>query len=315
MSWVPIHLSAADWSFAGGDGASIEGSTVTIEADAFHIVVTGALGVAEALRITVLSYHAEAGTEIIGTTSYAPAIFYNDGVGDDWRLLARNEAPPYPSTTLSSPYVVDEWTPSPTEEIELALGTANTIAYRTAAIQGGETGMVEGASFLFEVWVDDAPPGACFWTDLVNATQVCGGPPDPPEPTDAIQFYSPPGLGSGNGSLILRYMVGGDRSDYICSTALFAALTDGFPDVRITGYAPLGVPEEGYEGEFACGLGMDPESISFASVDWETTYSPGFVTEFYWYNDETLSQWTWYWVRIEVDEVAYYGAMLVGTGI
>lgn len=162
---------------------------------------------------------------------------------------------------------------------------------------------------------------ACFWTDLVNATQVCGDtPPDPEGPIQA--FTSPPGNGSGNGMFHLLFRESSEMSGYICDPALYTALeavATNEVDVVITKLwgvtlsAPCGSTDV-WPPVWAEGPGTLANPYVMTLQEW----GGGAFAQFNWTNgewpDELMNEY-FYAVEIDVGGVTYRGFLHMGNGI
>lgn len=181
---------------------------------------------------------------------------------------------------------------------------------------------------------DPEPGSACFWTDFERTREVCGAAP--PEPNGFAHFWGTDQNGSGSSSgrvaVTYRDSYGAEpdfRSYMVCSTPMFEALL-GAEGVYLTGYAvadglevvdayvpgeagSIGGAPAGYD---TCQVPVDPDTVPWTSVDHAMAfYEFGNTSEYRWFNDGSLSQGTWYYVRINVDGTSYYGVICVGGGI
>lgn len=298
MSWVPLHETDAWFQLsAHSEAVTMVGSTVFVSAsfaDLSWYLYFGTPPIPRRVRVT-------SNIESVGQDGFM-AFYYSMGE-ETYDGVLENENPD------SSAFL-----PSPAE---FEITPRGESYYLNFALSNDITAMQ--AQFLIEVWggndppkPEPEPPGGCFWTDIVNATQVCSAPP--PDST-AADFLGPEGNGSGNGVLRLRWLSLGEPAPGICNAALFDALSLE-PEVTITGIADAGEPPAGTEWwEATCGIEV-PE-VAFEPVD----YPMGLVsshdgsTKDYMTGNPGLANYAWYWVRVEVESVEYVGLMYMGAGV
>lgn len=199
MAWTPIeskYTPGVDFDVFHRAGPAYSNSRVTAteSTDPYWELLFYA-GAELRLRVVIESYSAHTGGEGAPGHLYSAAsfeIFAGNAFTRVW-----NEAPPttnphgYPNGYLGDPPVVTAFAPA-----ELDWVREEGPVYLGADFTSDGFPMYETYSMRLEVWDDDAPPPEpepeCFWTDLVDVSQVCGAPapdPDPePEPELPVVF-------------------------------------------------------------------------------------------------------------------------------
>lgn len=163
----------------------------------------------------------------------------------------------------------------------------------------------------FYLWEEGGAGGAsCFWTDLVNAEQVCS---DVVPPGEGIAFcgFEDDGGGFGNGAYRVRFAVGGDRYVGMYSDALYTAIQTASA-VTITGLAAADITSVDPGAPPLPGSTPLPEvtydSVSIALSDADLAFG-------YWLADSGEAGTGWHWARVDVDGDLYYGALYEGGGV
>lgn len=156
-------------------------------------------------RITFTDYLGEstAGTATIDGASGT----YTSNSGTKYMMLNTIEnggAWMAESTAPDPGDILNEIVGPETYEFTYAEDESNEVVYGSVAciMQGGT---LTNATFALHMLIPgDTPPpgGTCFWTDLVNAEQICDGEEPEPEPTYAFESSSDLLDGGGGGLLI-----------------------------------------------------------------------------------------------------------------
>lgn len=181
---------------------------------------------------------------------------------------------------------------------------------------GGQTNVARGF-FEWQVWVDGPEPSACFWTDIVNATQECGEtPPEPEYPMEVtLRCYRGPPTPAG-----YAHSTGLNPTDSVNAPRSYAALA-GAISVELLALSDGPNDAEGND------LPYDPSSYSELSApiplddgyfDGATVLDPpgAFVVNEYGYwtfgsDDPSIGGWRVGVVRVTTaDSVVTYSVLL-----
>lgn len=150
--------------------------------------------------------------------------------------------------------------------------------------------------------LDDTGEERIHAAPIINVTRPAAQPPIEP-PIGQIVFYNPDGDGGGNGAFRIYY-----HEDYIPDRILDAATSSVFSSagtVTITGLAADPDAEFAVPGEPLPDVVYEDVEIALDRVV-DYTWR-GFASE--------ARTHIWYWVRVDVDGVTYYGALYVGGGV
>lgn len=286
MAWVPLNESGVYYGLAADspDAGELIGSTVVAGTSDTSREWTLHFGVPELptgrVRITTTSYESSGD----GIASF----YWTYGDSED---VQSNESDYSSFDFQPSPLVMDVF---PDGEL-----------YYVRFDWNG-TGTTLDAEFFVEVEMDEGGgegggEGNCFWEDLVNTEQVCGGG------------------GGGGGGLELSYVrtpggfynCGGSDGWFFLDEDAFDAMTTA-TNVTITGVAQSAWTTDTHASE-------EPEitnallaEVEFSEVSLAMTYNggaSGWKTEFPSGPDADYMQW----IRIDVDGTLYYAFVSMTT--
>ncbi len=201
MAWVPIESVFnldEDFEFSASGTVTYNNSRFVLE-DSYPARWGMTLFVQTKLRIVVEHYFAHTNGEGSSGSMYFAAKFSHYlSVWPEYNLAPPTTDPGgWPDGYLEDPPTVTSFEPAEIEidAPESAEGGQLWIEYEPAAFSSDMMPMTESYSMRIEVW-EEAPGAACFWTDLVGVSQVCGEAPGPgPEPARPVAVWTRPQWG------------------------------------------------------------------------------------------------------------------------